>query len=1287
MAEETKVASPLERAQELVEAREEVEALAPKVEQRPVLKKAPVRRERRVSSRVALLLENEDTRRLFINAHSQYPNLGAKQFLSHAMESFERLSRLSDERGREAPVWQVLTVKDISEARDALGLTKKKVEVVTQEMEPTKRGGKGRGELQEFLRIQKVLRAEDCTFIDEFSVSLVNKPTKGWATKGERARIVMPYMEHAKTHVVIAMAYPREDSNAASRALYRREPFVFFRVYPPITSAGFYHYVWQLNSALDEARLVAAREGWQGISWADVRARIRDELVREWAEGVGVSDDAAATTEQARVKALRQMQFTVPAGCHTREGGWKLDRWTPIYKRVDFRTPVDAERWEEAGIRSADQVHRFLAEHNNMLSESGLPLDHHVYRYEDDARGRSGEAGSIVAEDDPLVEDTFSMAEEKKKQATIRSLEKAVNSSPLHQVKRLRLCRAVVVLVRLMRANGVTSPELWGRRAVELALEMQEKRWNEADAYEGDQYAAMANLGDVSRWAMLLGREFVAGDLKRLLTLWKARVQGDQAVKLQYVFRVLLGLRRLDSPAFPGFDVDAVQGDGLTPVSPPEWSYEVATASGADVSPVGSVPIKVTVGEGAFFAYTPRVEDVQNFYWHHLPLSMVEGRVQVMDGASVHLRDTYRDRFREGYLSFGPLTDEQAAAYEDSPYTGNFEGIGGRLYTGADRYPMENRMVETLTKVPQKRFRGYNVELWATPSQVRKALAGSGARLRCCVPDCPRPDFASHVRHRGELNHSFKINEAEEAFKLVRAHREREFKAAMLSTPGQLAVVYTPAYRPQFNPIERLIGRIKSQLKQENFWTYSANPLVLRRNLTRALHRLLRCTTVAAARNYIECSGYLSRSAYRACLAYANTHAGQSPPWVPGGFLYPGQWKWAKRWNRETRRYEDEGLEDYDARYKAELKRMVRALHGGIDLTETDTDKGASRYQCFGTVRFHGFPDFIPMAHVERVMKEREWTLGRVFALVQAGSLQGLELFNPRLPLAPRVEDPRVYRLTEAGVAALKELGGGMKKYRRLSARDQFVFVREHGVVGYANLLRLADAATFPHDREAKPSLISLKILGADEPLRCPDPGAPLPPPADAGEAAREVAARDRLFDAVPGSSQFERMRTWLKSGPVNALLRAAARPRGAEAKPYLRRAGEAMDSRKGAALLEQLRGSRVRRYLRDVDTADELREALLSGELSPAVVDYLLSLGSFAEMAGAPLWMEGQVDAEYLAKARDALEPYWTRDVGSRGFKTMVQTGSAMAFNRSWGLVWGGGYAPLGTGARSTRA
>lgn len=118
-----------------------------------------------------------------------------------------------------------LNEQDISAVRKANQLVQKAVRSRASFVGTEHR----RFEFEAFLDIQKELNAEDLTFIDEFSVEVFPHNRRGWAPRGsERPVVHRPITSFAKSHCIAAICWPDFEAG--------RAPYWFPTVYPPLAT-------------------------------------------------------------------------------------------------------------------------------------------------------------------------------------------------------------------------------------------------------------------------------------------------------------------------------------------------------------------------------------------------------------------------------------------------------------------------------------------------------------------------------------------------------------------------------------------------------------------------------------------------------------------------------------------------------------------------------------------------------------------------------------------------------------------------------------------------------------------------------------------------------------------------------------------------------------------------------------------------------------------------------------------------------------------------------------------
>lgn len=149
-----------------------------------------------------------------------------------------------------------LDERDVQEARKLAGLTYKKIAYDYKDREVRDVVAKKKA----FVEIQRHLFAEDCVFVDEFSVVMNAVPTRGWGRKGEMPYVRKREQTDSRTTVIAAMRWP--SSNAANMNL---PPAMFLRIFPPIPSRISNNYP-AVNAVQDrDAERLRSQKWWEGF--------------------------------------------------------------------------------------------------------------------------------------------------------------------------------------------------------------------------------------------------------------------------------------------------------------------------------------------------------------------------------------------------------------------------------------------------------------------------------------------------------------------------------------------------------------------------------------------------------------------------------------------------------------------------------------------------------------------------------------------------------------------------------------------------------------------------------------------------------------------------------------------------------------------------------------------------------------------------------------------------------------------------------------------------------------
>ena len=981
-----------------------------------------------MSSNVVL----QDSRLLswFVRVHKEYPSLTAKQFASFAREGFQSTNVGPAKGGAmkgdyddviSNPVWGELTSQDVSRIRRKAGLTHKRVEVVAQEALLTTKGHK---EMEEFLKIQSVLDAERCTFIDELSFNLAHTPTKGWARRGERLRAIMPYTSGLKTTVILSMCWPDLDS--------RCKPYVHFKLFPPVAVTGWYEYLVTFNRALR----LALREN-AVATWKDIREHLGEsptDPLRLWAEDQHPGGDRS---ESARVKYMRKThRIMLLPGCHSKEGGYTREAWRPIYRRHAYRDSLTQLIAAGQELDLPSRVRDVLVEHNDKLAECFYE-DGHALDYEYD-KSKDGPT------EQSLPDTGVREALEQEAEASRVALEKREDVRETREHLR-ELYRRIGLTGTVVGAEALDAV----RQVATLLRTGSKRRWAGAkDIWEGSASVSdvASKVGDDSLWVIAYKRLRP----QMLVNLLVETLGFPGGTGLDAGLRGAAVMVKSGDADNVGSHVGlvAIVTSVLLGVSPSRIGDDLgyAVSEGGDrldlmaAQPVGLVPqlkgAKGPGGEGRLVTLPVTKSEFNTYIRSDLPLNFIEGRHLVMDGASVHSRVTYgggssTQTYRPGYLSFGPLTEEQRSAGVDAEGM-NFGLLGGRYPNGE-----ANELQVLLDRLPGLRFRDYNVDEWASDEDVSKAEEQAGQKLLCRV--CGKPVVSK--RHKRTDAHRALVEPDTVVFRTLRQMRTRQYRKRALALPGQLTLVYTPAYQPQFNPIEKIVGYLKRTVRKMPFWRLSVSRLVLRRNLSRALHRALHHIDPANVINTIICSGYVTQAA---------RDRADRP--LDG-------WKYEWRWSKDKRAYvKAGGGTDYRQKLEAiregvfgltrpqtedEVLSRVSASIQGSSCLSRQNDEG---------MYYIGFPETIRLDHLP----------GLEDSLLHKGTL-GIAHTNPHEVGSP-VLDPetKVYSLTRD---AARTLRGKLKLYRSAHPSQRFVKTVEDGKQVLRNVDRLVCSTSVARGR------------------------------------------------------------------------------------------------------------------------------------------------------------------------------------------------------------------------------
>lgn len=981
----------------------------------------------------------------FLRMHAEYPALTATQFASMARLGFDGCNvgttHASERGAMEHAVWTEIDSHVVSDVRKRLGLTKTKIEVIAREIVSKK----GEEEMNEFLEIQSVLDARKCTFIDEFSVNLTHTPTSGWSMIGERSKAVLPYTTGLKTTVILAMSWPD--------MVNRDRPYVHFRLYPPVAVTGWWEYLVTFNRAL---RLAMDEIQDRRISWHDIRHRLRPQGLRTWANSVG---DGMDELEQVAELRARHKVYVATEG-------YSHSEWTPIYRRHDYAASLS--RLENDEIMKL--VRRVIVEHNDKLSDS-FARDTHVLEFEADMKEHGPTEYELHEDEADTPSQVFHqemqrLNEQVKKSAgvqrTVRGLLDLLRAAGVNSgMSRRDLVDRVVFIARqhivgsgrqwlgsLRGMQPVADDQLWsimkvlGVRLTELAAQTR-KMMRISDKVIG------ASELDVFR-TVARG----AGGLGAAVDENVQRVAGRYMIVICLMFGIGAGEF---AEAVPGLVGDTLLQMGVHP--------DVLALQPFNVLP-GEQRRTDGTGEGRLLSLVVTKDEFNRYILFDLPLSFIEGRHLVMDGASIHSRVTSGNTaYSRGYLSFGPLTDAQMDEGVDQQ-GGNWDLIGGRY---PNRSP--NDLQRLLESLPGRRFTPKNIDEWATAAEVSRALASADERFECIK--CRKAiTLDARDPHRRRDSHRAVADSRSRVYTRLRSDAILRYSRAAMSLPGQLTLVYTPAYQPQFNPIEKIVGYIKRTVRKSSFWRPSKSRLLLRRNLTRTLHRALHEIDPANVRNTVLCSGFVPRPRAQSSKDTTMPADTLNVEHTAAGSV--DSWKYSHYWDRATHSYRARRgwqLEEYKERLK-HIRAGVFGLRppGHYSDLENIRDKTWQTSSCLATVDkrdnvrsplWAGYPAFVKYTHMQQLAEELGAGHSAMGFLEKVGELSR-DYINPHEVGAPVIPAGKsVYRFTKGGARHLKAFkvrhseGEGMRMYRALNARELFIVTQEDGHTVLRNYWRL----------------------------------------------------------------------------------------------------------------------------------------------------------------------------------------------------------------------------------------